>query len=559
MPRRYPRRIVRRQSPRQNVDLLERLFASRGAETPDDLDHSLSALLQPDRLKDLDLAASLVMHAIRQQQSILIVGDFDADGATSCALMVSQLKAMGATDVGYLVPDRFRYGYGLSPEIVQVAAQRSPELLITVDNGVASLEGVSLATSLGMKVIITDHHLPGAQLPAASAMVNPNQPGCNFPSKNLAGVGVAFYLLSQVRRLLRDAGWFLDRKEPVLADALDLVALGTIADVVLLDQNNRRLVQEGVRRIRAGRSRPGLYALIAQAGLDYQNITTRDLAFSIGPRINAAGRLEDMSIGIECLLADEDEAARLALQLDQINQERRALEAEMRDEAMAQLEEVKFSSTGGICLYQEDWHQGIVGILAARVKEKSQRPVIAFARVSETELKGSARSIAGFHIRDALDCLATRYPGLLLKFGGHAMAAGLSLNLADYDRFAGLFNQLVIDQLGEAEPEQVAVTDGELGQAIDLALALTLEDAAPWGHGFPEPEFDGRFEVLDQRIVGGRHLKLLLQPEQGHAIDAISFNQGGLVENRYIECAYRIEVNRYRGTQKPQLVITMIV
>jgi single-stranded-DNA-specific exonuclease len=516
-------------------------------------------LLRPEQLSGIDHAASLIKAAVIKEEPILIVGDFDADGATSCALMVSQLKAMGTSRVDYLVPDRFRFGYGLSPEIVEVAAASNPSLLITVDNGIASLAGVELANQRGMNVIITDHHLPGKELPPAAAIVNPNQPGCTFPSKNLAGVGVAFYLLSAVRGQLRGEGWFDSKNEPVLADSLDLVALGTVADVVPLDHNNRTLVQEGIRRIRAGRSRPGIYALIEAANIDYRFLTTRDLAFSIGPRLNAAGRLEDMSIGIECLLADSDSSRQQATRLDEINKERRSLEADMREDALAQLEDIRYEATGGICLFNENWHQGIVGILASRVKERSQRPVIAFARVSDDELKGSARSVSGFHIRDALDGIATRHPGLLLKFGGHAMAAGLSLKADDLQIFSRAFNQSVVEKLGEAEPEQVAVTDGELGEAITADLAKALEDAAPWGHGFPEPEFDGRFEVLDQRIVGERHLKLLLQPELGEPIDAICFYEDRLLENRFIHCAYRIEVNRFRGREKPQLVVTLIV
>ena len=558
------RRIVRRDSPSpldHDSALLGRLFAARGLKSVEELDHGLQGLLPPGSMKGLEEAASIVAIAIEAETSILVVGDFDADGATSCALLVSALKDMGVANVNYLVPDRFRFGYGLSKEIVEVARQFSPDLLITVDNGIASLEGVEHANSLGMEVIVTDHHLPGSKLPDAAAIVNPNQPGCEFPSKQLAGVGVAFYLLSAVRSALREQGWFLDRQEPNLADWLDLVALGTIADVVPLDQNNRRLVTEGLRRIRAGRGRPGLQALIQVSGLDASTLVTRDLAFSIAPRLNAAGRLQDMTIGIECLLANGDSATQLATHLDELNRERREIETDMRDQAMQYLESLSLddNKAAGLCLFRENWHEGVVGIIASRVKEKSYRPVIAFAAVGEGELKGSGRSIAGFHMRDALDAIAARYPGLLIRFGGHAMAAGLSLKRNDLDRFTAAFNEEVVLHLGEANIEQVVTSDGEIGEPITIQIARTLETAAPWGHGLQEPEFDDEFEVLEQRIVGGRHLKLLLQPGDGAPVEAICFNQGGLVESRRIRAAYRIEVNRYRGMEKPQLIVSLIV
>ena len=557
------KRIVRRkeQVPLAfTTPLLARVLSARGVRSKDDLDHSLTGLLPPT-LKGIECAADILIDALRENRSILIVGDFDADGATSCALMVTVLRAMGAAQVNYLVPDRFRFGYGLTPEIVEVAREFSPDVIVTVDNGIASIEGVSRANELGVTVVVTDHHLPGNQLPDAGAIVNPNQPGCSFPGKSLAGVGVAFYLLSVLRSRLREDGWFQSRPEINLAEHLDLVALGTVADVVPLDQNNRRLVAEGLRRICAGRARPGLLALLSIAGVDPRHLTSRDLAFSIAPRLNAAGRLQDMSLGIECLMAEGERASELAEHLDALNAERREIETNMREQALEVLAEISFDDKdlAGLCLYDPGWHQGVVGIVASRIKEKSQRPVIAFANAGEGELKGSGRSVQGFHLRDALDSIATRNPGLLNRFGGHAMAAGLSLQEHLFDRFRRAFDEEVRRELGEAPIEQVAVTDGALNEPITIELARDLETAAPWGQSFPEPEFDGRFEILEQRLVGGRHLKLLLQPDQGEPVDAICFNHPDLIEGRQVECAFRIEVNRYRGFENPQLLVTLIL
>ena len=558
---RIRRRIQRRTGDLPSTaDLLDRLYQIRGIREPGELDHSLAGLLQPDAMKDLQAAADLLATAVIGQQSIMVIGDFDADGATSCALVVSVLKALGCERVSYLVPDRFRFGYGLTPEIVDVAAEQKPDLLLTVDNGIASVSGVERANSLGMQVVITDHHLPGQTLPAAAAIVNPNQPGCEFSSKSLAGVGVAFYLLSAVRSHLNEKGLLAGRPALNLADCLDLVALGTVADVVPLDQNNRRLVQEGLRRIRAGRCRDGLKAICEVAGLSLPHLTTRDLAFSIAPRLNAAGRLEDMTIGIECLLAMGQRARELAERLDSLNRERQEIESGMRDEAMTYVDQLALEeTTGGICLYSDDWHQGIVGIVASRVRERTWRPVIAFAPASPDEIKGSGRSVNGFHMRDALDAIATSHPGLVTRFGGHAMAAGLSLHPENYEAFARAFDDYVRDTLGEAPLEQVVESDGELGEPICLEVATRLESAAPWGQGFPEPVFDDRFEIVEQRIVGGRHVKLLLQPETGEPVDAIYFNQHSLLEDRFVRCAYRIEINRWRGREKPQLVISTVV
>jgi single-stranded-DNA-specific exonuclease len=558
------KRIVRREGQQSlsfTSPLLARILSSRGVLSSDDLDHSLRGLLAPDSFLGIREAATILAEALESDSSILIVGDFDADGATSCTLMVTGLRAMGARQVNYLVPDRFKFGYGLTPEIVDVAVQFKPDVIVTVDNGIASVEGVAHANALGIPVVVTDHHLPGNDLPAAAAIVNPNQVGCKFPSKALAGVGVAFYLLSVLRAELRNRNWFAHHPEINLAEWLDLVALGTVADVVPMDQNNRRLVEEGIRRIRGGYCRPGLKALLVVSGVNPKHLTTRDLAFSIAPRLNAAGRLQDMSIGIECLLADEASAVALAENLDALNNERKEIETGMRDIALAHLKQLSLDeeTAAGLCFYRPDWHQGVIGIVASRIKEKSHRPVIAFAKAVDGELKGSGRSVAGFHLRDALNSIAIRHPGLLLKFGGHAMAAGLSLFEADYERFREAFDKEVRSSLGEAKIEQVVMSDGEIAEPVTVRLAKEIEGAAPWGQGFSEPEFDGKFEILDQRIVGGRHLKLLLQPEMGDPVEAICFNHGGLAENRHIRCAYRLEVNRFKGMEKPQLIVSVIL
>ncbi len=541
--------------------LVSRLLSSRGVQTPGQLDHSLKGLTPPGQLKGVNDAAEIVCHAIEADSRILIVGDFDADGATSCALLVSALSDLGARQVGYLVPDRFKYGYGLTREIVEEAQQSQPDLIITVDNGISSIEGVAFANSLGISVVVTDHHLPGDVLPEAAAIVNPNQPGCSFPSKHLAGVGVAFYLLSVVRSTLRERGWFSERVEPVLAGYLDLVALGTIADVVVLDQNNRRLVSEGVRRIRAGRARPGLLALLELAGADYRYITSRDLAFSVAPRVNAAGRLSNIAIGIECLLASGERAHELAAQLDEINSERKEIEADMRMQAEAHVEGLALNTEEniGLCLFDPSWHQGVVGIVASRIKDKTHRPVIAFADAGDGELKGSARSVQGFHVRDALDAIAARNPGLLAKFGGHAMAAGLTLSRDKLEAFGKAFDEEARRVLTKEQLENVVVSDGPLPEAISLSVAREIQEAAPWGQGFPEPVFDGEFKIADQRIVGGRHLKLLLDEGRGPLVDAIFFSYGSLVEGHSIRCAYRLDINHYRGTFKPQLIIEALV
>ena len=546
--------------------LLARLFAQRGIVDQSEIDFSLGNLLPPDSMKGLTEAANVVASTIVNRQKIIIVGDFDADGATSTALMVHCLRACDA-DVDYLVPNRFEFGYGLTPEIVAVAAKMQPALIVTVDNGISSVDGVGAANALGIKTVITDHHLPGDVVPAATAIVNPNQTGCAFPSKALAGVGVSFYLLSAVRKVLRQKSWFEQKQlsEPLLADYLDLVALGTIADVVPFDKNNRVLVNEGIRRMRAGKIRPGIRALLAVSGTNFKKLISRDIAFGVAPRLNAAGRLEDMSIGIECLLSETDAGAVvLAEQLDGINKARRSIEDEMKDQAIEIVKAAVASNSEstktekyGVCLYNASWHQGVVGIIASRIKDRVHRPTIAFAKVSDTEIKGSARSIHGLHIRDALDAIATANPGLIDKFGGHAMAAGLSLPLAKFAEFAALFDAEARKGLSKRDLEQQVVSDGELEGKFNLATARKIAEAAPWGQGFPEPVFDGEFEIIDQRILGSRHLKLRLLKDD-ELIDAIAFNHNRLIEERIKRMAYRIDINEYRGLEKVQLIIEAV-
>ena len=546
--------------------LLARLFAQRGIVDQSEIDFSLGNLLPPDSMKGLTEAANVVASTIVNRQKIIIVGDFDADGATSTALMVHCLRACEA-DVDYLVPNRFEFGYGLTPEIVAVAAKMQPALIVTVDNGISSVDGVGAANALGIKTVITDHHLPGDVVPAATAIVNPNQTGCAFPSKALAGVGVSFYLLSAVRKVLRQKSWFEQEQlsEPLLADYLDLVALGTIADVVPFDKNNRVLVNEGIRRMRAGKVRPGIRALLAVSGTNFKKLISRDIAFGVAPRLNAAGRLEDMSIGIECLLSETDAGAVvLAEQLDGINKARRSIEDEMKDQAIEIVKAAVASNSEstktekyGVCLYNASWHQGVVGIIASRIKDRVHRPTIAFAKVSDTEIKGSARSIHGLHIRDALDAIATANPGLIDKFGGHAMAAGLSLPLAKFAEFAALFDAEARKGLSKGDLEQQVVSDGELEGKFNLATARKIAEAAPWGQGFPEPVFDGEFEIIDQRILGSRHLKLRLLKDD-ELIDAIAFNHNRLIEERIKRMAYRIDINEYRGLEKVQLIIEAV-
>jgi single-stranded-DNA-specific exonuclease len=549
--------------------VLGRVYAARQVAVPEELETGLQGLHPPELLGGLPGAVDLLERALRDDWRILIVGDFDADGATSTALCMRGLRLLGARQLDYLVPNRFEYGYGLTPEIVAVAAERSPDLIMTVDNGVSSLQGVAAAQARGIRVLVTDHHLPGAQLPAADAMVNPNLPGDPFPSKSLAGVGVAFYVLLALRARLRDTGWFSARQlsEPNLARLLDLVALGTVADVVPLDRNNRILVQQGLARIRAGQCVPGIRALIEVGGRNAARLVAGDLGFVVGPRLNAAGRLVDMAYGIECLLSDDPaEALRMARELDDLNRERREIEADMQAQAQATLERLSLDEERlpmGLCLYDPEWHQGVIGILASRIKDQVHRPVIAFAAAGNGDIKGSARSVSGVHIRDVLDAVAARHPDMISKFGGHAMAAGLSLPLARLADFQQAFAAEVARHLGEDELHGVLHSDGELREEeMDLVLAETLREAGPWGQGFPEPLFDGCFEVLEQRIVGERHLKLRVRPEGGaRPLDAIAFFQAehaDLGPGERVRLAYRLDVNEFRGQRSAQLRVEFV-
>ena len=545
--------------------LLQRLYANRGVTAPDEIDLTLKGLLPPQLLRGVTDAAALLADAIEGEARVVIVGDFDADGATSSALAVSVLRQMGLQEVSYLVPNRFEYGYGLSPEIVALAAEREPDLIVTVDNGISSHAGVATAQGLGISVLITDHHLPGDELPSADVIVNPNQPGCSFPSKSLAGVGVMFYVLTALRAELRDREWFerCGLVMPNLGDALDLVALGTVADVVPLDRNNRILVAAGLARIRAGRGRPGIDALLEIAGRSAGELSSSDLGFILGPRLNAAGRLEDMAIGIECLLAESAFAARpLAQQLDDLNRERRDIEANMQEEALAQLSTVEVDDEAlkfGLCVYNKSFHQGVVGIVAARLRERYHRPTIVFAEAGNDELKGSGRSIPGVHIRDVLDHVATTHPDLIGKFGGHAMAAGLSLHHKDLNQFQEAFNTAVALALEHVPPEPVVMTDGELAvEELNLNNAEAIAAAGPWGQHFPEPIFEGSFVLVDQRLLKDKHLKLTLEAE-GENFEAIAFNvDRGCWPNDQVarvRIAYQPDINSYRGERRLQLMI----
>lgn len=545
--------------------LLTRLYAARGVRSAVELDKGLARLIPYQRLKGIDAAVSLLVTALQQRQRILIVGDFDADGATASSVGVLGLRMLGAAHVDYLVPNRFEYGYGLTPEIVAVALQREPQLLLTVDNGISSVEGVAAAKAAGLTVLVTDHHLPGPELPAADAIVNPNQPGCEFPSKALAGVGVMFYVLLALRARLRELNWFAERglNEPNLAELLDLVALGSVADVVPLDANNRILVHQGLARIRAGRARPGLRAVLEVAGRDHQRINSTDLGFILGPRLNAAGRLDDMSLGIECLLCEDEALARdMAQQLDELNKDRKSIEQGMQREALAQLKDLPLADMPfGLCLFDPDWHQGVIGILASRLKERYFRPAIAFADAGDGLLKGSARSVPGLHIRDALDAVAAKHPGLISKFGGHAMAAGLSLPQENYGAFAAAFDTEVRRQLHTDDLTGRLLSDGQLSVTeFNLELAKALRHAGPWGQHFPEPLFHGVFQIVQQRLVGEKHLKLVLKTEcGGQTLDGIAFNiDRELWPNptvRWVEVAYKLDVNEFRGNETVQLMI----
>ena len=569
------RRIERRpipdvQLPESLHPLLRRLYATRGIADASALDLALTALADYRQLSGMETAVQLLAGALEQQLRILVVGDFDADGATSTALLVRALRRMGAEHADYLVPNRFEYGYGLTPEIVALAAERKPDLIITVDNGISSHAGVSEAKRRGMRVLVTDHHLPGSSLPEADAILNPNLPGDAFPSKSLAGVGVVFYLLAALRAHLHDKGWFTRRgiTAPNLAEHLDLVALGTVADMVALDHNNRVLVTEGLRRIRAGRCIPGIRALMQVGKRDVKRTNASDMGFAVGPRLNAAGRLTDMSLGIECLLTDDEaRALQLAARLDELNHERRDIEARMQQEALAVLSHLDFNADDpslpmALSLFNEDWHQGVVGLVASKVKDKLHRPVIAFARADDGSYKGSARSVKGMHIRDALEAISTRNPGLIAKFGGHAMAAGLTLEAGRFEEFRSAFEQEARRWLTPADLEGVLLSDGEL-PAVDFTLetAELLRSSGPWGQAFPEPVFDGEFRLLDRRVVGNGHLKLVLEEGSGLRCEAIAFGTTGEhipAGCQRVRVAFKPDVNEYRGERKLQLLVEYI-
>lgn len=549
--------------------ILARVYGGRDIASVGELDLRLNKLAKPELLLGIDTATELLAEAVMANARIVIVGDFDADGATAATVAVLGLRQMGCSEVAYLVPNRFDYGYGLTPEIVELAAATEPDLIITVDNGISSIEGVKAAVEYGVSVLITDHHLPGEQLPAADAIVNPNQPGDTFPSKNLSGVGVMFYVLLALRAHLDKAGWFDEQgiAKPNLGDYLDLVALGTVADVVPLDYNNRILVDQGLKRIRARRCRPGIIALLESGRRSPEEIFATDLGFTVAPRLNAAGRLDDMSVGIECLLAETLElAAPLAQTLEQLNIERRKIETGMQEEAEATLAMLTEQSQSrqlpsGLCIFDKSWHHGVVGLVASRIKDKFDRPVVAFAPASDTELKGSARSVPGLHIRDLLERIATENDGLIQRFGGHAMAAGLSLIPDNLQRFEAAWTATVSDCLDGSYTPGVVVTDGAL-EHVDFSIdtADTLRRAGPWGQGFPEPRFDGVFSVVDARLVGEIHVKLTLRPQgSDRDCEAIAFRFGDRIDailaSEQLQVVYRLAVNNYRGKRTVQLVV----
>jgi len=542
--------------------LLRRLYALRGVTDPTALERGAKNLHPFHSLSGIDRAVDILQQALNDDLCIMIVGDFDADGATSTALTVLALRAMGGRNIKYLVPNRFDDGYGLSPEVVEQAAARGAQLIVTVDNGISSHSGVELAHQKGIAVVVTDHHLPGDTLPAADAIVNPNLSDCQFPSRALAGVGVAFYLMLALRARLRESGV---TPLPNLAEWLDLVALGTVADVVPLDDNNRILVWQGLSRIRAGKCRPGIRALLEIANRDARQLAASDLGFALGPRLNAAGRLDDMSVGVSLLLSEDLAQARmLASELDALNQTRKEIEQGMQAEALSlcnNLEQTSDALPLGIAMYHPEWHQGVVGILASRLKERFHRPVIAFAPAGDGTLKGSGRSIAGLHMRDVLERLDTLNPGLIIKFGGHAMAAGLSLSEAKFPEFRQRFANLVGEMLDAEALQGVVWSDGELlPQELTLPVAEMLRDAGPWGQAFPEPTFDGKFKLLQQRLVGERHLKVMLEPlGGGPLLDGIAFNIDTTLwpdpSVRHVELAYKLDINEFRGNRNVQLII----
>lgn len=555
--------------------LLQKVYANRGVQHLEQVKYSLEHLLDFSLLKDIEKGADIVADAVRQGKRLLVVGDFDADGATSCAVMIRCLKAFGLNSVDYLVPNRFDFGYGLSPQIVDVASDYmsglKPDLIVTVDNGISSVEGVARANDLGIEVVVTDHHLAGDDLPAAAAIINPNQPGCSFPAKTIAGVGVAFYLMLAVRASLRKTGWFDEkRSEPNMAAFLDLVALGTVADVVPLDDNNRILVEFGLQRIRANKACAGINALLTIAGKSIEQCSSQEFGFIIGPRLNAAGRLDDMSLGIECLLSDDPEQALShAATLNQMNQQRRQIEGDMLEQASALLQQQLAALDSGaeipkaLALYDEKWHQGVVGLLASRIKEKYHRPVIAFADAGNGEVKGSGRSIPGLHMRDVLDLIAKQHEGLIEKFGGHAMAAGLTMKQENFSRFQQAFAQQVSALLRAEDLDNISETDGPVAaEFMTIETSEMFKYASPWGQLFPQPVFDDIFEIVNWRIVGEKHLKLdLAKQETGEIFSAIAFNKTDEdlpAGSDSIRVVYKLDVNEFRGKRSLQLIVDHI-
>ncbi|MBD3585888.1 single-stranded-DNA-specific exonuclease RecJ [Salinimonas sp. HHU 13199] len=549
--------------------VLDRVYRGRNVASVDELDTRVNALCHYESLKGIGQAAAILHTAIAEQQRVVIVGDFDADGATSTAVCMLGLRQMGLQNIAYLVPNRFDFGYGLSPEIVDVACDDGAQVILTVDNGIACLDGVNRAKARGATVVVTDHHLPGAELPQADAIVNPNQPDCGFMSKHLAGVGVAFYLMLAVRARLQQQKWFEQQgiTPPNLAELLDIVAVGTVADVVVLDKNNRILVHQGLQRIRAGRCRPGIRALLEVAGRQPGNIGASDLGFVVGPRLNAAGRLDDMALGIECLLCEDAMQARyMATELDRLNQQRRTIESEMKEEAEAAIAAVSVNASSlpaGLVVYQKDFHQGVIGIVAGRIKDKYKRPTIAFAHQDEDTIKGSARSVNGVHIRDVLEEVNIRQPGLIPKFGGHAMAAGLSLPLTSLTVFQQTFDEVVATHLARVGDSHHIVTDGALNvDEVSLSVARLLKQAVPFGQGFEAPAFDGVFEIANQRLLKEKHLKLALKLDSGEEVDAIAFNVDTSVwpnyQTRLVQLVYQLEVNAFRGQETVQLMVQEI-
>ncbi len=547
--------------------LLKQLYANRGIIKDSELDNSTKTLLDPKQLKGIDAACELLYSALLSSKRLVVVGDFDADGATSTALSIIALKALGFTNIDYLVPNRFDYGYGLTADVVELAIKKGAQVIMTVDNGISSVSGVAHANTKGVQVLVTDHHLPGSQVPNADVIVNPNQQGCDFASKNLAGVGVAFYVMLAMRSFLINKNYFKNQTPPNLASLLDIVALGTVADVVVLDKNNRTLVFQGVARIRAGKCRPGISALIKVAKRNQKQLVASDLGFALGPRLNAAGRLDEMSYGVELLLCDDNHKAYLlALELDDLNKSRRDIEQGMQQQALKTLNALSLDEDNipyAICLFQADWHQGIIGLVASRIKDRYYRPTFAFAKSKEGEIKGSARSIAGVHIRDILDLVDKKIPGSILKFGGHAMAAGLSLVAADFKLFDKTLNNVLESQIEKEVLTNIVLSDGMLSASnFSLKIAQELRDAGPWGQGFNAPLFDGKFSILQQKLLGQKHLKLVLSLE-GKTVDAIAFNVDLKIwpnaSLKTLHCVYRLDINEFRGKCTVQLLIEKLV